>query len=712
MKNIWRQDHIHKALLAVMAASLLFVVLLTYHHISYKLDIVAKAKTGVQSQTDAVIGDIEKKISGVGSSVDLIGKEYAKGVITDKDAGKRIAGIGDDYPQIDKVGLILKTSAGGAVQESAQVYERRDGKIRTARNETTSAIMDSDWYKSALSGRSGWAEPVFNEASKQYEAVYLLPVHRLAPDSELTGVAFAVMPLDWITSRMDALRLNKKDFAVIASKKGTVLYHPVKDLVFNRSNIFDLLDVNKAGSKAYERQKSMIQKAVNGERGEGYNTSRAGQTFWYIYRPIPSTGWAILVYFMKDAIPLNGKEIRREEVGIALALILFFVSIAALSLKVYDPKELNPHKLWRISVIFSVLAILTAVYTWGLTLSIPIDEYKQNKMVVDDQISMNKFYVTAAKSIKMNYDKEPVFIPTGIYLQSIEFASSSNIAISGYVWQRYPKKGFAGIDRGFTFPDAKSSTITEAYRVSSDKEETIGWYFEAVIRPTLDYSKYPFDRPNVSISIGKKDLSPTVILVPDLDGYKGTGSMTSLGIRQRISVPGYSILGTFFNYELRMNNATFGIAANKGEGRTPELFYTILVKRNFITPVVSKFFPILIVVSMLFIVIMSFSSDVAKQKNFGLTGFAVVGLIVSFFFSTLLTQIDLRQQFSADGIIFIENFNFITYLVLLLSAVQAFLFAAEKKIKFIQYEHCLIPKLLYWPIFTGLVLLVSLIYFY
>ena len=115
---------------------------------------------------------------------------------------------------------------------------------------------------------------------------------------------------------------------------------------------------------------------------------------------------------------------------------------------------------------------------------------------------------------------------------------------------------------------------------------------------------------------------------------------------------------------------------------------------------------------MLFLVMLSFTSDAEKQKNFGLTGLAVVGIVVSFFFSTLLTQIDLRQQLTADGIIFIENFNFVTYLILLLSAVQAFLFSANKKIKFIQYEHCLIPKLLYWPIFAGLILIISLAYFY
>ena len=261
-------------------------------------------------------------------------------------------------------------------------------------------------------------------------------------------------------------------------------------------------------------------------------------------------------------------------------------------------------------------------------------------------------------------------------------------------------------------PEAKTLAINEAYRSKGQKEEVIGWHFQATIRQTLDYTKYPFDHPDISIWLKSNDFTHNVTLTPDLEGYRSTNAAILPGLQSRLTLPGYYFRGTFFSYEPKMINATFGLANTKGEMRSKELFYNIIIKRNFITPLVSKFFPILIVISMLFVVILSFSTDMEKKQNFGLTGLAVVGLVISFFFTTLLTQINLRQELSSDSIIFIENFNFITYFVLLLSAFQAFLFSAGKKLKFIQFEHCLIPKLLYWPIFTGLVLIVSLAYFY
>jgi len=294
----------------------------------------------------------------------------------------------------------------------------------------------------------------------------------------------------------------------------------------------------------------------------------------------------------------------------------------------------------------------------------------------------------------------------------MEFSSSNNIAISGYIWQRFTKGAHDNLPRGFTMPEAKSLNVSEAYRISDKKEEIIGWRFEATIREEFDYSKYPFDHPNISVWLRPTDFVHNITLIPDIKGYKYTNASALPGLQTRLALPGYIFAGTFFSLDPRTGNTNFGKPAKGSEIRYPELYYNILIKRNFITPLVSKFFPVLIVISMLFIVMLSFTADAEKQKNFGLTGLAVVGLVVSFFFSTLLTQIDLRQQFNTGGIIFIENFNFITYLVLLLSAVQAFLFAAGKKIRFIKFEHCLIPKVLYWPVFTGLVLFVSLVYFF
>ncbi|HNX90885.1 MAG TPA: hypothetical protein PKG81_03400, partial [Candidatus Omnitrophota bacterium] len=428
----------------------------------------------------------------------------------------------------------------------------------------------------------------------------------------------------------------------------------------------------------------------------------------------PSAGWSVSINFMKDLSAFNGKKIRQKQINILLWMIAFILLLASILMGLYDVKRIKKPKLWAIAGAFSLLCITAACYTLHLSYAVPINEYQQDKIVVEDDISLNRFIGMSTKLSQSVCKKDPLFIPTGIHVQSMEFSTANNVSISGYIWQKYTKGIHDGISRGVIFPEAKTVSMNEMYRSDLDngKVELIGWYFEATIRQDLDYSKFPFDQPNVSIWLRHKDFYNNIILIPDLKGYQFMNAIARPGIQGRLAMPGYALLGSFFSYTSKMMNANFGMDSFRKEARWPELFYNVLMKRNFITPLVSKFFPILIVISMLFIVLMSFSTDSAKQKNFGLTGFAVIGLVVSFFFSTLLTQIDLRQQFSADGIIFIENFNFLTYLMLLFSAVQAFVFSAEKKIWFIQYEHCLLPKLLYWPLFGFLVLCASLIYFY
>ncbi|MEI8345789.1 MAG: hypothetical protein WCG06_06930, partial [Candidatus Omnitrophota bacterium] len=416
------------------------------------------------------------------------------------------------------------------------------------------------------------------------------------------------------------------------------------------------------------------------------------------------TGW--------PAIPFDGKAMRRQQTAAALGSIVFLISLSVLILGLHQKQMLTVANLWVVSVLFSLLCFMTACFTWYLAFSVPLKEYQQGRTIIDDPITVQKFIVDRTKLSQEHYGENPVFVPTGLYIQSLEFASAHNVEVSGYVWQRFVKGRDDAVVRGFVLPEAKTFSVTEAYRQDLGKEEVVGWYFEALVRQAFDYSKYPFDHPNIELWLKPKDFSRHVVLVPDLGAYPVMSAGRLPGLQGRLALPGYSFFGTFFSYEPRMRSANFGIPGKQMQSLIPELFYNVLIKRNFITPLIAKIFPIMIVLLMLFIVILSFSEDAEKQKSFGLTGLAVVGLVISFFFTTLLNQVDLRQQFGTDRVIFIENFNFVTYLILLLSAFQAFLFSAKHRIRFIQYQHCLIPKLLYWPIFTGLVLCLSLKYFY
>ena len=81
-----------------------------------------------------------------------------------------------------------------------------------------------------------------------------------------------------------------------------------------------------------------------------------------------------------------------------------------------------------------------------------------------------------------------ITIKTGIFIQSLQFFNSSEVNLSGYIWQRYKDGVHDGIkpdasEVGFILPEQVNSGSDieprEVYRIRNGDEEVIGWYFEA-----------------------------------------------------------------------------------------------------------------------------------------------------------------------------------------------------------------------------------------
>ena len=99
-------------------------------------------------------------------------------------------------------------------------------------------------------------------------------------------------------------------------------------------------------------------------------------------------------------------------------------------------------------------------------------------------------------------------IPTGIFLQSFEFLSSSTIQVNGYIDE--------GIRPGYVLPEAKDlGRIELAYKVKYPDYTVFGWNFTGItLIQEFNYSAYPFDIHSVWIRLWPKDFYRHVILGP------------------------------------------------------------------------------------------------------------------------------------------------------------------------------------------------------
>jgi hypothetical protein len=312
-----------------------------------------------------------------------------------------------------------------------------------------------------------------------------------------------------------------------------------------------------------------------------------------------------------------------------------------------------------------------------------------------------------------------VKIPTGVYIQSLQFESASDVYLTGIVWQHYfdgvndaqkPPEGVAG----FTLPEQVHSgndiEPRELYRVRQGDDEVIGWYFEATVRQDFDYAKYPFDHKTVWLRLWPRDFVGNTVLVPDLGAYKGTGPSDIFGIDETIVLGTWRRMNTYFDYQVTGSDTTFGVDGWVGMTNYPELRYNFLIRRNFQDAFVVHLLPLLMVLMLLYAALLTITDDPDLSERLGFNASAVIGSCSALFFVVLLAHMQLREQFAGWAVVYIEYFYFLLYFLLVLGAAYSYMFAARKSdfMNMLYSRGNLAMKIGYWPFVLALMILITL----
>lgn len=380
----------------------------------------------------------------------------------------------------------------------------------------------------------------------------------------------------------------------------------------------------------------------------------------------------------------------------SIIAFLFFLSI--LVSRAYKGSS---DKLWLVAIIFSVLCISGMFFVWDIALENPPDENSQY-VEVFDRVGLE----TTLHKHLASYEGQMIRVPTGVFLQSLEFTSANNVIVTGYIWQDYSDVMIDEISPGFIFPEAESVDIEEAYK----ENDIIGWYFRAVLRQSFDYSKYPFDREDVWIRLWHNDFHQNVILTPDLNSYDSLHPESKPGLENNFVLEGWDIQNTFFSYRCNSYNANFGVGDYQQE--FPELYYNVGLKRNFISSIISNLIPLIVVSFLLFAVLMISTKNDKNIRLYGFSSAIVLSYCAALFFVLIVSHVSLREKLAATGVIYLEYIYFVIYFVLLGVSINSILLASCIENKFVDYKDNLIFKLLYWPIVLGMLLVITLINFY
>jgi len=311
-------------------------------------------------------------------------------------------------------------------------------------------------------------------------------------------------------------------------------------------------------------------------------------------------------------------------------------------------------------------------------------------------------------------NSDPIRIPNGVFIQSMEFLNVDNVQVSGYVWQRYGPDLPKDLERGVVLPEAirEAYDMKEAYRYEEDGVETVGWYFAATLRQPFEYAEFPFDQQNLWLRMWSRDFSRDVVLVPDFDAYYSMGSTTLPGIERQFVYTGWTPKYSGFSFFDHTYNSSFGIGdAGEFEG-FPELYFNLVLDRNFAGPFIEHFIFALAVAFLLFGLLILTTDDENLKARFQLSTAGVLGAASGLLFAVILKHNQLRGIVGTPGLSYIEVIPVLLYGGVVVVVLNAILLASPVKLTFIHHRNNLLPVLAYWPVMLGLLLAVTLIVFF
>ncbi|MEE9262928.1 MAG: hypothetical protein V3V11_00615, partial [Vicinamibacteria bacterium] len=440
-------------------AGLSMALYLLYDLLGSRRMLVRDAKDAARQHAITAANEIDAKLQGLEGILHNLAEEISTDRLSGEALLERIAEIREETPAIHELGVDYTVQIGG-----------------------------------------GWNEPVWDETEGSMMATYTTPFGLDAEGERVpAGVAYLEISMAPVRELIQSLELGKTGFANILSKQGYFLVHPSAQFV--RQHI-PAVKLAEAFGDAVLKQAA--ESATNGESGFVDHVNLVtGQSSWFSYEPVRSSGWSAIVVRIKDEILTIGRFFRRRVIWISILSILGLMGVA-IWLSSYWYGERPRSVLWGLSVLLSVL-LLTGSFAirWVVYRQVPHED--EDRVTVLDAAGLNAFLSSQEKTFEAQGRRPPIYVPTGVSVQSMKFVTPRELAVTGYLWQKFSEPArLAELPWGFEFPNAVDASFTEAYRRVKDGVETVGWYFRATLRQNLDIAKYPFDHGTLSIRLWSK----------------------------------------------------------------------------------------------------------------------------------------------------------------------------------------------------------------
>ncbi len=190
-------------------------------------------------------------------------------------------------------------------------YRGKDGIKTEMLGGTNYRYFHLDWYQlPKLTEKPLWTEPYYDTGGGNVlMTTYAVPFYRnVNGERKFSGVVTADISLEWIQDSFVDLKLYDTGYAMLLSKNGSFIYHPINELVMNETifslaeslNDTELWDVGKALVR--DREKRFIVRPNHRGNNESF----------YYFTPIPAGDWSLVFLFPKEEVLKEVNALFRE----------------------------------------------------------------------------------------------------------------------------------------------------------------------------------------------------------------------------------------------------------------------------------------------------------------------------------------------------------------------------------------------------------------
>ena len=684
----------------ICAFSLITALVMTYQHISFKSDIYESSKEELRQLTLDATRDIELILKDAMQAAEGLAQGLSNGEINPTNMHNELKSVLEANNNYFGGTITFAPYAYNADTRLYSAYYSKTGVENNLEFQQLADVYDYttpeyDWYVVPMEKGNRWGEPYWDEAGKTYMTTYSAVFYQ-KNSNQPKGVVTIDISMGRIKDIIESLDIGPSGFGALTTRGGNYLYHPNYEYVQQRLNIRDV-----ASDKSDKNRLLIADMALRGEGGVlDHISTTTGQSSWLIFETVPISGWSLQNTFIKEDLEIDVDHLRQQIIWIMIATIIFLTSLAAMVLKV---NWASPRRVWLFTAFLSFLLVGGVSVIWYLALTFHLPDNTVSGVKISDKATLRSLMLDYSKISADKHLTAPIFIPTGLYLDSIEFNNANDVLVTGRLWQKYPIDYPKELIKGVQIGHAKGVKFVQTDTYSANDHEVVQWSFQADLRVKLDYSRYPLEVEQIAMKVLPLDSDQNLILVPDLDAYRLTTATLLPGLDKGVFIPGWKITESFFLLRTLQKNTNFGIKQNFDLQTLPTFHYVIGVKRVFLDAFISNLTPLIIVAIVLFSVVLL--SPVVEIGR-------LLSICVAVFFVVVFSHIDIRKHISAGEIFYLEFFFFVTYFTIILAPINAFRIALSMPSSFFEKQNGLLAKAIYWPSILGTFLIISVIKFY